>query len=133
MNSTDDNAPYINVLLPEGYDLKHVDRENGQRGGGVALAHKVSVRVANIQSLNYKQFEAMRTTLSINNKSILLFVVYRPPPSFQNGLTTSSFIEEFAEFVSEQIVNAAEMILTGDINLHLDVTSNPNTQKFTKY
>ena len=132
LNSTDDNAPYINALLPEGYDLKHVDRENGQRGGGVALAHKVSVRVANIQSLNYKQFEAMRTTLSINNKSILLFVVYRPPPSNQNGLTTSSFIEEFAEFVSEQIVNTAEIILTGDINLHLDVTSNPNTQKFTQ-
>ena len=132
MNSTDDNAPYINALLPEGHDLKHVDRENGQRGGGVALAHKVSVRVANIQSLNYKQFEAMRTTLSINNKSILLFVVYRPPPSNQNGLTTSSFIEEFAEFVSEQIVNTAEIILTGDINLHLDVTSNPNTQKFTQ-
>ena len=28
LNNTDDNAPYINVLLPEGYDLKHVDREN---------------------------------------------------------------------------------------------------------
>ena len=74
----------------------------------------------------------MRTTLSINNKSILLFVVYRPPPSIQNGLTTSSFIEEFAEFVSEQIVNTAEILLTGDINLHLNVTSNPNTQKFTQ-
>ena len=81
---------------------------------------------------NILLFEAMRTTLSINNKSILLFVVYRPPPSNQNGLTTSSFIEEFAEFVSEQIVNTAEIILTGDINLHLDVTSNPNTQKFTQ-
>ena len=94
----------INALLPEGYyDLKHVDRENGQRGGGVALAHKVSVRVANIKSLNYKQFEAMGTTLSINNKSILLFVVhvYRSPPSNQNELTTYSFIETFAEFVSE--------------------------------
>ena len=56
LNSTDNNVPYINALLPEGYDLKNVDRENGQRGGGFALAHKVSVRVANIQSLNYKQF-----------------------------------------------------------------------------
>ena len=63
---------------------------------------------------------------------ILLFVVYRPPPSNQNGLTTSSFLEEFAESVSEQIVNTAEIILTEDINLHLDVTSNPNTQKFTQ-
>ena len=45
----------------------------------------------------------MTTTLAINNKSILLFVV--SPPSNQNELTTSGFIEEFAEFVSEQIVN----------------------------
>ena len=45
----------------------------------------------------------MRTTLSINNKSILLFVVYRPTPSNQCGLTTSSFIEEFVEFVLEQM------------------------------
>ena len=72
----------------------------------------------------------MKTTLSINNKSILFFVVYRPPSSNQIGLTTSCFIKEFANFVSEQIVNIAEVILTGDINLHLDVTSNLNTQKF---
>ena len=45
----------------------------------------------------------MTTTLAINSKSKLLFVV--SPPSNQNEFTTSGFIEAFAEFVSEQIVN----------------------------
>ena len=39
LNSTDDNATYINALLPEGYDLKHVDREKLKMGSEVAELH----------------------------------------------------------------------------------------------
>ena len=42
-NSTDDNDPYISALLPDGYDIRHVDREQGKRGDGVALMYKNSI------------------------------------------------------------------------------------------
>ena len=39
-NPTDDNDPYISALLPDGYDIRHVDREQGKRVGGVFLLYK---------------------------------------------------------------------------------------------
>ena len=50
-NSTDDNDPYISALLPDGYDIRHVDREQGKRGGGVALIYKSLIKVISSSSL----------------------------------------------------------------------------------
>ena len=71
-NSTDDHDPYISALLPDGYDIRHVVREQGKRGGGVALIYKNSIKVICSSSLCYQQFESMIliVTLSINNKTV---------------------------------------------------------------
>ena len=130
-NSTDDNDPYISALLPDGYDIRHVDREQGKRGGGVALIYKNSIKAISSSSLCYQQFESMIVTLSINNKTVYMFVLYRPPPSTQNGFKTATFFEEFSEFISEHVTTTAEIIIVGDLNLHLDINTNPHTRQFT--
>ena len=78
--STNDNDPYISALLPDRYDIRHVDREQVKRGGGVALIYKNSIKVISGSSLCYQQFESMIVTLSINNKTVYMFVLYRSPP-----------------------------------------------------
>ena len=46
--------------------------------------------------------------------------MYRPPPSQQNNLRTTGFLTEWAEFLSHQTTAVAELIIVGDLNIHLD-------------
>ena len=91
------------------------------------------MKVISSSSLCYQQFESMIVTLSINNKTVdlYMFVLYRPPPSTQNGFKTATFFEEFSEFISEHVKTTAEIIIVGDLNLHLDINTNPHTRQFT--
>ena len=69
----------------------------------------------------------MKCTAICDNKSILIIVIYRPPPSQQNQFNTSTFLEEFADFLS-QTITSSEVIITGDINIHIDDNNNSHTR-----
>ena len=60
-----------------------------------------------------------------------MVVLYRPPPSTKNCFKTATFFEEFSEFISEHVTTTAEIIIVGDLNLHLDINTNPHTRQFT--
>ena len=59
---------------------------------------------------------------------IQIIVIYRPPPSQQNQFNTSTFLEEFADFLSQTITTSSEIIITGDINIHIDDNNNSHTR-----
>ena len=69
-NSTDNNESYINALVPDGYAIQHVDRGNGQRGGGVALIHRTSIILKKEKMMKFTQFEVLMCSLKLNNKAI---------------------------------------------------------------
>ena len=70
------------------------------------------------------------STLTINNSSFIIYVIYRPPPSQQNGYNVNCFLDEFAEFLSKSTVAKSEIIILGDVNIHLDVKTNTHTRRF---
>ncbi|XP_041479574.1 uncharacterized protein LOC121427303 [Lytechinus variegatus] len=53
-------------------------------------------------------------------------VIYRPP----GGHSFSRFLDEFSDFLDRRIYRTPPFIITGDLNIHLDNNSSPNTQKF---
>ena len=53
--------------------------------------------------------------------------MYRPLPSQVNQLNTNVFLREWAEFLSQYTTSTAELIIVGDINIHLDNTTHPHT------
>ena len=130
MICNDNNNSYINALLPEGYAIHHVDRGSGKRGGGVALINKKLLKLKNTDTVVYKQFKSMMSTLTINNSSFIIYVIYRPPPSQQNGYNVNCFLDEFAEFLSKSTVAKSEIIILGDVNIYLDVKTNTHTRRF---
>ena len=77
--------------------------KNGRRGGGVALIHKNTIKLKRNTTLNFTQFEHMKCTAICDNKSILINLIYRPPPSQQNQFNTSTFLGEFADLLSQTI------------------------------
>ena len=52
--------------------------------------------------------------------------VYRPPPSRQNKLTNTMFLEQFSDLL-ESYVSCDRLFVVGDLNVHFDKPSDPST------
>ena len=50
-------------------------------------------------------------------------VIYRPPPSTENGFLISTFLNEFEELMSEIALLPTDVVLLGDFNVHVDIPS----------
>ena len=122
----------ISELVPTGYKITHVPRCG--RGGGVAVIHKASIALRLLSSShdkNVSSFEFMDCNITIKNYTLRLGVVYRPPPTRQNGLKTSTFLEdEWPAFLTKYAATENNIIIVGDVNFHLDNPSNQDSAKF---
>ena len=72
----------------------------------------------------------MNCIVSVNEKHLFIGIFYRPPHSKSIGLSKSAFFEEWENYLNNLITLKHEILLTGDINFHLDSTSSPDTKKF---
>ena len=122
----------VKELLPENYLLERVDRNNGQSGGGLAIVYRNNLKLRVNKDLTFLQFECIYGVLSIHNTSINICDFYRPPLTERNGLSTSKFLDEWRDFMSEQSVLNAEVIIVGDVNIHLDNSTGHYTQQFNQ-
>ncbi len=61
-----------------------------------------------------------------------LGIVYRPPPSKDNKLKTSTFFEEWSVFLEKYATctTFSDMIIMGDVIFHLDTICNSDTRRF---
>ena len=78
--------------------------------------------------MTFAQREFIYGVLSIYNTSINICALYRLSPTERNGLSTSKFMDEWRDFMSEQSVLKAEVIIVGDVNIHLDNATYHYTQ-----
>ena len=102
-------------LLPNDFCILHRMR-SGRRGGGIAVVHRNNIVVNGSNcSLQPSTFEYMKVLISHNHTSVCLLVIYRPPES-----TTTHFIEEFAELLTQQACCPTKTLIVGDFNLHWD-------------
>ena len=116
-------------MIPEGYDLKHVPRSTSTIGGGIALIFKsnIQVEVKHKKISRYNQFEGMVCDLQVNKYSFSMIILYRPPPSKRNDLKVSSFFEHFQSLLEQDFKD--NLLLVGDLNFHLDVSTDSNAKK----
>lgn len=117
------------------YICTYSSKSCGGRGyGGVALIYKSNINVQVLTSTNdsdYATFEHLDCKITIKNYSMRLAIVYRPPPSKGNGSKTCVFLEEWAKFLAKFAVTDKNIIITGDLNFHLDIPTQSDTIKFT--
>ena len=111
----------IGSLIPNGYRFLHSAREG--RGGGVGLLLKSSLKVKQT-SMDYLDtiisFEAMEVEVEVNFQIVSILIVYRPPPSSANNLSTSLFMNEFSALLESYIIKTGSLLIAGD---HVDDTS----------
>ena len=120
-------------LIPPGFDIKHVPRQDGRSGGGVAVIHKSTISLTVLQSSRdkvFSQFEYMDCQLSLASQTLRLAVVYRPPPSHANGLKTSAFLQEWPLFLERYVTVVCDTFITGTKTFILMTPGTPTHRTF---
>jgi exonuclease III len=121
-------------MVPEGYDIEHIPRQTKQPGGGVAVIFKLGISInitGSTKDKSFTHFEFMDCKLGVKGGfQFVLSVVYRPPPSRENGFKDSIFFKEWASYILRHATNPSETLIVGDVNYHLDVPDDADTRKF---
>ena len=60
--------------------------------------------------------------------TINIFAVYRPPYSQKHQRIIPQFIDEFIETISDEIAEIDNVVLLGDLNIHVNKVDDPEAQ-----
>ncbi|KZR99816.1 Uncharacterized protein APZ42_004178, partial [Daphnia magna] len=116
-----DGDKFINdtkMVCPKGFEVVQKPRTK-RRGGGVAIFYRESIGITQ-RNLSFKSFECLDVFLNINSEEgIRLINIYRPP-----GNSKDEFVEEFQSLLQASAGEKGKLLITGDLNLHVE---NPDT------
>ena len=120
LNTGDYDNLVIGSLIPNGYRFLHSARDG--RGGGVGLLFKSSLPVKQTSKVyldTFISFEAIESEVKIFSQSVSILIVYRPPPSSGNNLSTELFMNEFSSLLESYITKTGSLVIAGDFNFHV--------------
>ena len=124
-----DDGVSLADITPPGYKALSKPRLEG-RGGGIALIHKdyVTIKVINI-SMEFLTTELANYKVKVPGKVLDLLIICRIP--------STSILEscnEFAAFMEDNITTLrGNLMLMGDLNIHMDDKADPGTVTFTDF
>jgi len=128
MKDSDTNRVVIGELTPPGYSFINHPRPNDAHGG-LGILHKsdlhLSVRDTGIQTVMFEHCCVMDT-----KNGVRYVLVYRPPPSTENGFTKAGFLSEFDNFIDEISTHPGKLVLLGDFNIHVDTPEESDARHF---
>ncbi len=93
---------------------------------------KKYIKVKKQSQRTFSSFEYIDVTLNYRNTCTRMIIIYRPPPSKTNKLSSSIFFEEFCILVEQLIILPGNILIAGDFNFHVDNITDPDTIKFNK-
>jgi hypothetical protein len=99
-------------------DYTFIDNpRKNQRGRGVSIVCKSALMPRRSLNCSYTSFESLNITAELDYP-MTMSVVYRPPRG-----DFSCFIDEFGEMLSMLSLNSTPLIIIGDFNIDLNITS----------
>ena len=95
------------------------------RGGSVAAVYNSNLHATLKSGFKFNFFEVLIFSFAHpDKKAVSLVTVYRPPGPY------SSFLLEFADFLSSLAVNSDKVVIGGDFNIHMDSEGDPLRSAF---
>ena len=127
LRDTEDDQQWLlgTELNWNGFQTLPVNRKI-KKGGGIALTIKDNIKVKHEDSTEYNSFE--HAIWNISNKNMPTFTVvaiYQPPSNCQ-GSTDATFIDQFTDLLTTLQTKYNNIIILGDINMHMDDPNNQN-------
>jgi hypothetical protein len=108
-------------VTPPGFSFHQIPR-SGRVGGGVGnfISDALSFKPVSIPAQS--SFEAIAGTVISGKSRFMLLNIYRPPGP------DSIFLCELEEILSTLALSSQDLVITGDFNLHVDVSSQKTDQ-----
>ncbi len=119
----------VGELTPPGCSFLDYPRGASTYGGGIGIIFKSDIKLANhptrIDTRTFEHARVVDKTSGVN-----FTIVYRPPPSKENGFKSSEFLPEFDQFMHEMYITHSRTVhvLLGDFNVHVDETTSEATK-----
>ena len=122
----------IRTITPDGFvcvdrpRTQTVSGDRAARGGGVALVFRDSFQYRKLDlDLDPRTFEFLAVMLTSGGVRTLVVTIYRPDGR------NNAFYGEFESLLEMIVVYNCNFVILGDVNVHLDVTTDPATKKFS--
>ena len=112
----------VNELSPRGYSFIHVPRKK-RSGGGIGLLYNTSLKIERVDCNSYASFEYLEVKLHTASTVVRIAVVYRPPSSKVNKLTSAQFFHDFNDLLEHFSVSSGRLLIMGDFNFHVNEPS----------
>ena len=115
-------------VCPPGYQVLHRHRgTSDQRGGGVALVYRDTIKATTVDVGNYTEFESLAVKLTDRrSKASVVVCVYRPP-----GTVTSTFTDQLSDMLTQTVlgkhIDGVRVELVGDVPWHVEVADDDKT------
>ena len=103
---------------------------NKSHGSGTALLIRDGIDVVKVLSAEKSSFEVSEWLVNVGAMHFRVVVMYRPPYSAEHTVSTAVFIGEFADYLESVVMSSELLIISGDFNIHMDVSNNPDTIRF---
>lgn len=111
------------------FKFHHIHRPRG-RGGGVGILVRDGLRLRMKEQYSFKSMECMNLQVSSASTSLELLVIYRPPRSKKNKLTSTLFFDELSSLLESMCVAANNIAIVGDFNIHVDDEEDHDATRF---
>ena len=88
-------------------------------GGGILLVHRKSYKAELINEVFAHSFQAAKFKILVNKYNITLLSIYHPPYSAVNPVTEKMLIDNFIEWICDQLVmtdHGNKLLILGDLH-----------------
>ena len=99
----------------------------------MAVIYNSCLKVVTMSNRNkFTHFEHADYYITAHGVTFRSGVIYRPPPSNKNGFINSVFFDQWTAYLDAVMLGPHDIVITGDLNFHLDIVSNPDARHFSK-
>ena len=127
LNENDQVA--IGEVTPPGYVFLNIPRGSGDDHGGLGVLYKSTLKLRLIPS-SFSSINFEHAIVADKQRNILYVVVYRPPPSKENCLKTSEYLNDFDDFLTFINSFGSKILMLGDFNIHVDTPNKWDAKRF---
>lgn len=117
-----DNFFTLNESCPLGYNYLQKARSSG-RGGGLSLFHRSDLELSPQPLPALTSFECLAFKCK-RPSHVLFLLIYRPPKP------NPAFIPEMSNLLTTFCTSAADVVILGDMNIHIDTPSCRSADEF---
>jgi len=114
---------------PPGYSIANFPRPE-RSAGGIAVSYRSTLKLAKVNTGVKTSFEFAEYLVSSGTDNLRMVVMYRTLYFQVHRVNISTLLDEFAYYMESTITTSEPLLITVDINIHVDVPDDPNTIRF---